>query len=65
MTSGINAKGRFGKQDFVYVADDNTWRCPAGERLTSRVLKLRDFYRHDLIAGTSAKLSTGLCYASP
>ena len=21
LTSGINAKGRFGKQDFVYVAD--------------------------------------------
>ena len=22
MTSGVNAKGRFGKQDFVYVAAD-------------------------------------------
>ena len=33
MTSGINAKGRFGKQDFVYVAADDLYLCPAGERL--------------------------------
>src|SRR6266404_2108275 len=36
MTSGINAKGRFGKQDFVYVAADDIYRCPAGEQLTYR-----------------------------
>jgi transposase len=36
LTSGSKAEGRFGKQDFVYVADENTYRCPAGERLTSR-----------------------------
>jgi hypothetical protein len=30
MTSGVNAKGRFGKQDFVYVAaDDVTFALPA------------------------------------
>ena len=33
LTSGIKAKGRFGKQDFVYVAEDDVYRCPAGERL--------------------------------
>src|SRR5664279_985978 len=33
LTSGINAKGRFGKQDFVYVAADDVYLCPAGERL--------------------------------
>ena len=38
LTSGSTAEGRFGKQDFVYVADDDTWRCPAGERLTSRYM---------------------------
>ncbi len=32
-TSGIQAKGRFGKQDFVYVAEDDVYRCPAGEHL--------------------------------
>jgi hypothetical protein len=34
MTSGINAKGRFGKQNFVYVAADDVYLCPAGEQLT-------------------------------
>jgi transposase len=34
MTSGAKAAGRFGKQDFVYVAADDVYRCPAGERLT-------------------------------
>ncbi len=33
LTSGSKAKGRFGKQDFVYVAEDDVYRCPAGERL--------------------------------
>ena len=35
-TSGIKAKGRFGKQDFVYIAEDDVYRCPAGERLVWR-----------------------------
>ena len=34
--SGSKAKGRFGKQDFVYLADDDVYRCPAGECLTRR-----------------------------
>jgi hypothetical protein len=34
MTSGLLAKGRFGKQDFVYVAADDVYRCPAGRQLT-------------------------------
>src|SRR6266576_322458 len=33
MTSGIEAKGRFGKQDFVYLGDEDVYRCPAGEKL--------------------------------
>jgi transposase len=33
MTSGIEAKGRFGKQDFVYLRDEDVYRCPAGEKL--------------------------------
>jgi len=35
-TSGAKAEGRFGKQDFVYIAADDTYRCPAGERLSYR-----------------------------
>ena len=33
LTSGAAAKGRFGKQDFHYVAEDDVYLCPAGERL--------------------------------
>ena len=36
LTSGAKAEGRFGKQDFVYVPEDDTYRCPAGEQLTRR-----------------------------
>jgi transposase len=34
MTSGLEARGRFGKQDFVYLGDEDVYRCPAGERLS-------------------------------
>ena len=34
MTSNSKAEGRFGKQDFRYVAEDNVYICPAGQRLT-------------------------------
>jgi transposase len=36
MTSGIIAKGRFGKQDFRYVAEQDVYICPAGESLPYR-----------------------------
>jgi transposase len=35
-TSGAKAEGRFGKQDFRYIADEDVYICPAGERLTYR-----------------------------
>ncbi|WP_374943719.1 IS1182 family transposase [Sphingomonas sp.] len=36
LTSGAKAGGRFGKQDFVYQPESDTYRCPAGEMLTKR-----------------------------
>ena len=36
LTSGAEAEERFGKQDFIYVPDNDTYRCPAVESLTSR-----------------------------
>jgi transposase len=36
LTSGAKAEDRFGKQDFVYLAKQDAYRCPAGERLTWR-----------------------------
>jgi transposase len=35
-TSGSIAKGLFGKRDFVYIAEDDEYECPAGERLIWR-----------------------------
>jgi len=42
MTSGAKSDGRFGKQDFVYLADEDVYRCPAGERLTYRYTNEED-----------------------
>jgi len=36
LTSGTKAEGRFGKQDFIYVSENDTYRCLAGEALTWR-----------------------------
>jgi hypothetical protein len=32
LTSNSRAEGRFDKQDFIYIAADDEYRCPAGER---------------------------------
>lgn len=37
MTSGAKSEGRFGKQDFVYLSEENAYRCPAGEKLAYRM----------------------------
>jgi hypothetical protein len=36
LTSNSLADGRFDKQDFIYVAADDEYRCPAGERTIRR-----------------------------
>jgi transposase len=41
-TSNAKADGRFDKQDFVYVAHEDVYRCPAGERLTYRYTREED-----------------------
>jgi transposase len=42
MTSGAKSDGRFGKQDFVYKADEDVYRCPAGEKLPYRFTSEED-----------------------
>ena len=50
ITSGAKAKGRFGKQDFVYLPEEDVYRCPAGERLkyyytnVENGLRLRNYW---------------------
>ena len=38
MTSNNRAEGRFDKQDFIYVAEDDEYRCPAGQRAVWRFM---------------------------
>jgi macrodomain Ter protein organizer (MatP/YcbG family) len=42
MTSGAKSDGRFGKQDFVYLPDEDVYRCPAGEKLIYRMTTEQD-----------------------
>ena len=35
-TSSSKAKGRFGKQDFKYIPEDDEYQCPADQRLSYR-----------------------------
>jgi hypothetical protein len=35
-TSSAGARGRFDRADFAYLAEDDVYRCPAGQRLTYR-----------------------------
>lgn len=41
-TSASKAEGRFGKQDFIYVAQDDEYRCPAGQRLIKHMTTVED-----------------------
>ena len=36
MTSNAKAEGRFDKADFIYVAKDDEYQCPAGQRAIYR-----------------------------
>jgi transposase len=42
LPSGARAEGRFGKPDFIYIARDDEYRCPAGQRLTRRYTTIED-----------------------
>jgi transposase len=36
LTSNSKAEGRFDKRDFIYIAEDDEYRCPAGQRAIKR-----------------------------
>jgi transposase len=42
MTSNSLFAGRFEKQDFIYIAEDDEYRCPAGERAVWRFRTVED-----------------------
>jgi transposase len=37
MTSGAKAQGRFDRSDFIYIAGDDEYQCPAGQRAIYRL----------------------------
>jgi transposase len=58
MTSGAKADGRFGKQDFVYLPEEDAYRCPAGERL-------RYYYSNEERGLTLRRYWTTACQSCP
>jgi transposase len=42
LSSTARADGRFGKPDFIYIARQDEYRCPAGQRLTRRYTSIED-----------------------
>ncbi|MEH2543271.1 MULTISPECIES: hypothetical protein [unclassified Bradyrhizobium] len=38
----VQKGGRFGKQDFVYLPEEDAYRCPAGEQLPYRFTSEED-----------------------
>src|SRR5215212_10534898 len=58
MTSGAKADGRFGKHDFVYLPEEDPYRCPAGERL-------RYYYSNEERGLTLRRYWTTACQSCP
>ncbi|MDM0116072.1 IS1182 family transposase [Variovorax sp. J22R133] len=48
MTSNAKAHGRFGKADFIYIAKDDEYLCPAGQRAIYRCSKIDNNLRNRL-----------------
>ena len=48
-TSNAKAEGRYGKQDFVYNADEDVYVCPNGERLSLPFYERRRRKSHALL----------------
>ena len=42
MSSNAKAEGRFNKADFLYIAKDNQYQCPAGQRAIYRMTTIED-----------------------
>jgi hypothetical protein len=47
MTSNSKAQGRYSKLDFVFIAQDNEYLCPAGQRLPYRSTSTEDGMKID------------------
>lgn len=67
LTSGAKADGRFGKQDFVYIAEDDVYRCPAGQRLVHHMTTVENgltLHRYWDLASCTGCAIKGQCTTS-
>ena len=60
MTSDNKAQGLYDKRDFVYLQEDNAYRCPAGEKLPYRHSSVEDGLRMGIYYNDSACKACGL-----
>jgi len=58
MTSGAKASGRFGKQDFAYLPDEDVYPSPPGE-------KLKYYYTNDEDGQKLRNYWTNACKTCP
>ena len=68
LTSGAKADGRFGKADFVYLPEENVYRCPAGRKLPWHMTTLENgmaLHRYWDLASCRACEIKGRCTPSP
>jgi hypothetical protein len=65
MTSNAKADGRFGKQDFRYLADEDVYTCPAGESLTYRYTNEENGWSCAATGPTSARAAPSNTAAPP
>lgn len=56
-TSGAKSDGRFGKQDFVYLPEEDAYRCPAGEQLPYRSTNEEDGSGYDATGPQPVKIA--------
>ena len=55
MPSGAKAEGRFGKQDFAYLPDEDVYRCPSGQLLrgiAALLIQINAKLLHRICSGT-------------
>ena len=55
MTSNAKAEGRFSKADFIYIAREDEYQCPAGERLRRHHTSVENGMRIARTGPTSAR----------
>ena len=67
-TSGAKAAGRFGKQDFIYLPEEDVYRRPAGQRLPRHMTTVEKglvLHRYWDLASCQACGIKGQCTPSP